>query len=88
MGLTLHQHGHTHGGGSSHSHMNNNDIESLGHKDHEETNINVRAAYIHVIGDFIQSFGVLVAAFVIYYKVSNVLSVLVSGMNLQTYILL
>lgn len=88
MGLTLHQHGHTHGGGSSHSHMNNNDIESLGHKDHEETNINVRAAYIHVIGDFIQSFGVLVAAFVIYYKVNNVLSVLVSGINLQTYILL
>ncbi|GLV43179.1 Zinc transporter 33D [Carabus blaptoides fortunei] len=68
MGLTLHQHGHTHGGGSSHSHMNNNDIEALGHKDHEDTNINVRAAYIHVIGDFIQSFGVLVAAIVIYYK--------------------
>lgn len=32
-------------------------------------NINVRAAYIHVLGDFLQSFGVLIAAIVIYYKV-------------------
>lgn len=74
MGLTLHQHGHSHGGGSSHSHggnsshshLNNNDVES---QKNEKENINVRAAYIHVIGDFIQSFGVLVAAFIIYYKV-------------------
>lgn len=62
MGLTLHQHGHTHGGGSSHSHGGND------HKHSHEQNINVRAAYIHVIGDFLQSFGVLVAAIVIYYK--------------------
>lgn len=55
MGLTLHQHGHTHGG-SSHSH---------------EENINVRAAFIHVVGDFIQSFGVLLAAIVIYFEVST-----------------
>uniref|UniRef100_A0A6M2DU55 Putative zn2+ transporter msc2 cation diffusion facilitator superfamily n=1 Tax=Xenopsylla cheopis TaxID=163159 RepID=A0A6M2DU55_XENCH len=57
MGLSLHQHGHSHGGGSSHSHG-------------EKENINVRAAFIHVIGDFIQSFGVFVAALVIYYKPS------------------
>lgn len=56
-------HGHSHGGGGgetkdSHSH------------DHAKGkgNINVRAAFIHVIGDFIQSLGVLVAAFVIYFK--------------------
>lgn len=55
MGLTLHQHGHTHGGGSSHSH---------------DQNINVRAAFIHVIGDFLQSLGVFVAALVIYFMVS------------------
>lgn len=54
MGLTLHQHGHTHGEGNHHSH---------------EENVNVRAAFIHVLGDFLQSFGVLVAALVIYYKV-------------------
>lgn len=62
MGLTLHQHGHSHGGGggggnggSAHSHDNDN--------------INVRAAFIHVIGDFLQSFGVFIAAAVIYFKV-------------------
>ncbi|CAH2102056.1 unnamed protein product [Euphydryas editha] len=31
-------------------------------------NINVRAAFIHVLGDFLQSFGVLVAAIVIYFQ--------------------
>lgn|SRR6218665_272359 len=34
-------------------------------------NINVRAAFIHVVGDLFQSFGVLTAAYVIYYKVGN-----------------
>uniref|UniRef100_A0A0X3PR40 Zinc transporter 2 n=1 Tax=Schistocephalus solidus TaxID=70667 RepID=A0A0X3PR40_SCHSO len=34
----------------------------------ERENINVRAAFIHVIGDFLQSVGVMVAAFVIYFK--------------------
>lgn len=32
-------------------------------------NINVRAAFIHVIGDFLQSVGVMIAAFIIYFKV-------------------
>lgn len=53
MGLTLHQHGHSHGGHTGHSHAEN---------------INVRAAFIHVLGDFLQSFGVFVAALVIYFK--------------------
>lgn len=68
MGLTLHQHGHSHGGSShGHSHNNGNDHS---HNDHEQKqeNINVRAAYIHVIGDFIQSAGVLIAAIVIYFN--------------------
>lgn len=52
MGLTLHQHGHT----------------LSGNHDHLAENINVRAAFIHVVGDFIQSFGVFVAAIVIYFK--------------------
>lgn len=59
MGCTLHQHGHSHGGGGSSSHHNH-------HHSHE--NINVRAAFIHVVGDFLQSIGVLIAALVIYYK--------------------
>ena len=36
----------------------------------ESRNINVRAAFIHAIGDFIQSIGVLIAAYIIKYKVS------------------
>jgi solute carrier family 30 (zinc transporter), member 2 len=35
----------------------------------DSSNINLRAAAIHVIGDFIQSVGVLVAALIIYFKV-------------------
>ena len=32
-------------------------------------NINVRAAFIHALGDLMQSIGVLTAAFIIYFKV-------------------
>ena len=38
---------------------------------HRKDNINVKAAFIHVLGDLLQSVGVLVAAFIIYFKVSN-----------------
>ena len=38
------------------------------HKHHK--NINVRAAFIHVIGDIIQSIGVLIASFIIKFTVS------------------
>ncbi|KAM7352070.1 solute carrier family 30 member 3 isoform 1-T1 [Cochliomyia hominivorax] len=34
----------------------------------EAENINVRAAYIHVLGDMVQSIGVFVAALIIYFK--------------------
>ncbi|GFG39249.1 hypothetical protein Cfor_00725 [Coptotermes formosanus] len=61
MGLTLHQHGHSHS--SSQNHVENQ-VESRSHRQ----NINVRAAFIHVLGDFIQSFGVFVAALVIYFE--------------------
>nr|XP_042910222.1 zinc transporter 2 [Parasteatoda tepidariorum] len=52
-------HGHSHGDSPKHGHS---------HEGSGKENINVRAAFIHVIGDFIQSLGVLVAAFVIFYK--------------------
>ncbi|CAG5096205.1 Similar to Slc30a2: Zinc transporter 2 (Mus musculus) [Cotesia congregata] len=61
MGLTLHQHGHSHGHGHGHEHGH-------GHNHEKDQNINVRAAYIHVIGDFIQSTGVFIAALIIYFK--------------------
>ena len=37
-----------------------------------ETNLNVRAAIIHVIGDFVQSVGVLCAAILIKFKVGRI----------------
>ncbi|VVC98811.1 unnamed protein product [Leptidea sinapis] len=71
MGLTLHQHGHSHGGGHDAESASSTPVER-----HTE-NINVRAAFIHVVGDFLQSFGVLVAAIVIYFK--DTLLVLMEG---------
>ncbi|KAJ6663449.1 hypothetical protein lerEdw1_009528 [Lerista edwardsae] len=52
MGVALHQPGH------GHSHQGPN----AGHS------TSVRAAFIHVVGDLLQSIGVLVAAYVIYFK--------------------
>lgn len=37
----------------------------------QQKNINIKAALIHVIGDLLQSVGVLIAAFVIYFKVGS-----------------
>lgn len=52
MGWQLHDsHGHSHGGGGGHS----------------DENINVRAAFIHVLGDVLQSIGVFIAALLIYF---------------------
>ena len=80
MGCTLHQHGHSHGGGShmhSHSaHSHDSENQPLlshshnGHTHDDVENINVRAAFIHVVGDFVQSLGVFIAALVIFFKVS------------------
>ena len=38
-------------------------------KHSSEENINVRAAFIHVIGDLIQSIGVVIAGYIIKFKV-------------------
>ncbi|CAH1776086.1 unnamed protein product [Owenia fusiformis] len=84
MGCTLHTHAHSHGGGGhshgggdhshgggDHSHDESSSDSESGQKNehgHNSSNINVRAAFIHVIGDFIQSIGVMIAAFIIYFK--------------------
>ncbi|XP_048206522.1 zinc transporter 2 isoform X2 [Perognathus longimembris pacificus] len=52
MGITLHQSGHGHSPDDT----------------SQQQNPSVRAAFIHVIGDLMQSLGVLVAAYVIYFK--------------------
>lgn len=38
---------------------------------HSHENINLRAAIIHVIGDLLQSVGIIIAALIIMYEVSN-----------------
>lgn len=75
-------HGHSHGGGShGHSHGEKDASKKVlsqsfsttratrGGSSKEKANINVRAAFIHVLGDIVQSVGVLIAAYVIKYKV-------------------
>ncbi|TFK13450.1 putative polypeptide N-acetylgalactosaminyltransferase-like protein 3 [Platysternon megacephalum] len=57
MGFTLHQSGHGH---SHHGHS-------------KQRNTSVQAAFIHVVGDLLQSVGVLVAAYIIYFKVRALL---------------
>ncbi|KAI7798850.1 hypothetical protein IRJ41_015899, partial [Triplophysa rosa] len=81
MALTLHQsgHGHSHGGLSSHSHDhgkekghghangNHCDVEGQDGKK-PQANASVRAAFVHVIGDLLQSISVLVSALIIFFK--------------------
>eukprot|EP01022_Parablepharisma_sp_SALTPOND_P001360 TRINITY_DN106186_c0_g1_i1.p1 TRINITY_DN106186_c0_g1~~TRINITY_DN106186_c0_g1_i1.p1 ORF type:complete len:417 (+),score=10.90 TRINITY_DN106186_c0_g1_i1:59-1252(+) len=83
MGTCLHSHhGHNHSSGCSHDHEHKHEepheipMENLSHKNKHshthnpqqiETNVNVQAAMIHIIGDIIQSVGVLIAAILIYF---------------------
>jgi zinc transporter 2 len=64
-----HGHGHTNHGadiesqnGDCHSHASHD--EHTHDHDHQE-NLNIRAAFVHVLGDLVQSIGVLIAAIVI-----------------------
>jgi len=99
-------HGHTHGGGGrnhghSHGHSHNerghghSHLHDNGNHQHQLTdssrNVNVRAALIHVIGDLVQSIGVLIAAFVIKYwpecrMADPICTFLFSGLVLATTI--
>ena len=86
MGLVLHSglcskcsvpHSHF-GGGHGHSHGSEKHVEEAnessalnGQSEHRGRNINVRAAFVHVIGDLVQSIGVLCAAIIIKIKVRS-----------------
>jgi len=60
-------HGHSHGGGGhGHAHGENSNNEAVANKKPTE-NINVSAAYIHALGDLIQSVGVCIAGGLIWY---------------------
>ncbi|XP_065919320.1 proton-coupled zinc antiporter SLC30A2-like isoform X2 [Dysidea avara] len=82
MILVLHQHSHHHhhGHGNNHQHTQRQppaEAESRGAAESnvipttvqvKKSNINVRAAFIHVIGDLFQSIGVVIAAYIIRFK--------------------
>ncbi len=53
-----HEHSHKHSQGQEQKHKH----------EHKHDDINLRAAFIHVIGDLIQSAGVLVASALIWYR--------------------
>ncbi|KAL3289914.1 hypothetical protein HHI36_023299 [Cryptolaemus montrouzieri] len=65
MGLSLHDHGHSHSGIQEQRKSVEN---GFGSEKETGQNINVRAALIHVIGDFLQSLGVFIAAIVIFFN--------------------
>lgn len=53
MGVALHQTGHGHSHGAA----------------SEQPNASVRAAFVHVVGDLLQSVGILIASYIIFFKV-------------------
>ena len=68
-------HGHSHGGGGNQVININADEEDIEVKMSSvkklAQNINVRAAFIHVIGDLIQSVGVVIAGYIIKFEVNH-----------------
>lgn len=69
MAVILHQSGHNHShGGTSEGRSHDTESTPQGSKLSGRRNPSVRAAFIHVVGDLLQSFGVLIAAFVIYFR--------------------
>lgn len=70
-----HSHGHSHGHGHDHGHgkkdKKKGEKKEKKHKKEkkekkEEENVNIRAAFIHVVGDCLQSVGVIAAALVVW----------------------
>jgi zinc transporter 2 len=66
LGLLLHGAGHVHShGGGSHSHKHEPEDGVGGGSHSHQQHLNIRAALIHVIGDLIQSVGVLISSIII-----------------------
>ncbi|XP_039537115.1 zinc transporter 8-like [Pimephales promelas] len=63
-------HGHSHGKENGHGQSNANhcDVEEQGMGKRQQANASVRAAFVHVIGDLLQSVSVLVSALLIFFK--------------------
>ncbi|XP_031227567.1 zinc transporter 4 isoform X1 [Mastomys coucha] len=68
MGFLLNQSGHHHSHTHSHSLPSNSpSMVSSGHN-HGQDSLAVRAAFVHALGDLVQSVGVLIAAYIIRFK--------------------
>ncbi|NWV20015.1 ZNT4 protein, partial [Origma solitaria] len=81
MGFLLNQSGHLHSHSHSHAHSHvpqlnspntaqgsSHGHSSHGHSSHGHSSLAVRAAFVHALGDLVQSIGVLVAAYIIRFK--------------------
>ncbi|XP_066052282.1 probable proton-coupled zinc antiporter SLC30A4 [Chamaea fasciata] len=81
MGFLLNQSGHLHSHSHSHPHSHVPQLNSPstaqgsghghsshGHSSHGHSSLAVRAAFVHALGDLVQSIGVLVAAYIIRFK--------------------
>ncbi|KAM5235528.1 putative proton-coupled zinc antiporter SLC30A4 [Ctenodactylus gundi] len=66
MGFLLNQPGHHHS--HSHSLPSNSPTTGSGNHSHGQGSLAVRAAFVHAVGDLVQSVGVLIAAYIIRFK--------------------
>ncbi|KFZ48716.1 Zinc transporter 4, partial [Podiceps cristatus] len=71
MGFLLNQSGHLHSHSHSHPHSHVPQLNSPNtarSSSHGHSSLAVRAAFVHALGDLVQSIGVLVAAYIIRFK--------------------
>ncbi|XP_049414824.1 metal tolerance protein 1-like [Solanum stenotomum] len=61
-------HGHNHKEHGDDDHEHTHDIHGISEKKKKQWNINVQGAYLHVLGDCIQSIGVMIGGAIIWYK--------------------
>lgn len=71
MGFLLNQSGHVHSHGHGHSHSHSHGpapVSGSGPQQKAHGSLAVRAAFIHALGDLLQSVGVLIAAYIVRFK--------------------
>ncbi|XP_042265816.1 zinc transporter 4 [Thunnus albacares] len=72
MGFLLNQGGHLHSHGHGHSHgpaaASGSQSSGSGQQQKQHGSLAVRAAFIHALGDLLQSVGVLIAAYIVRFK--------------------
>ena len=65
-----HEHSHDHSHSKPHNYEKNNDFHKTPQTLIKTKNLNMKAAIIHVLGDALQSVGVIIAGIVIYFNPS------------------